>query len=194
MGVSHVSAVPSLSVHGSLFECGSCKFRLQRDVPHSYLCVKAALAGLAWFSLVFKLIHRQSYYPGAKVDFFYQAIQKLVKKKHSWMICLCQSLKFPIGTGTCLKILLYEVKGCMGAANRGSLWLFVPVSHQSASVKASTAGVLTSTLWVLPPPSAWLFYSPLFVYMLNTLLISSVSWCVHSKRMLNCFCLNVSGQ
>lgn len=59
----------------------------------------------------------------------------------------------------CLKIPLPEVKGCMGAVTSSNLWLFVPVSHQSATVKASTAGVFTSsTLQILPPPpSAWLF-------------------------------------
>lgn len=35
-------------------------------------------------------------------------------------------------------------------------------------------------------------YSLLIVYMLNTLLISSIALCVLSQRKLNCLCLNVS--
>lgn len=48
MGVSHPSVVFLLSGCTSLFICRSCKFRLQCEVPHSYLCVKASLAGVDW--------------------------------------------------------------------------------------------------------------------------------------------------
>lgn len=51
MGVSHFSVVFLLSGYTSLFICGSCKLRLQREVPHSYLCVKAPLAALGWYFL-----------------------------------------------------------------------------------------------------------------------------------------------
>lgn len=46
MGVSHLSVVFLQSGCTTLFICNSCKFRLQCEVPHSYLCVKAPLAGL----------------------------------------------------------------------------------------------------------------------------------------------------
>lgn len=55
MGVSHFCVVLLPSGYSSLFICGSCKFRLQCQVPHSYLCVKASLAGLAWYSQVFQV-------------------------------------------------------------------------------------------------------------------------------------------
>lgn len=105
-----------------------------------------------------------------------------MRKTHSRAICLwqirnkCMSscLNSQTGTGTCLKILLSQLNGCMGAVTSGNLWLFVPVSHQSASVKANSAGDLTSTLQIHPPPpSTGFFYSPLFVYMLNTRLNSN---------------------
>lgn len=41
-GVSHLSVVLLLSGRCSLFICGSCKSRLQREVLHSYLCVKSS--------------------------------------------------------------------------------------------------------------------------------------------------------
>lgn len=55
-----------------------------------------------------------------------------------------------------MEILLSELKSCVGAVIIGFLCL--PL-HQSASVKSSTAGVLTSTLQSLPPG---FFYSALF--------------------------------
>lgn len=52
---SHYLATPAL------FICGSCDFRLQCELLHSYLCVKAPLAGLAFQAC--ELISWQSHRP-----------------------------------------------------------------------------------------------------------------------------------
>ncbi len=174
------------------------QLQVQVAVLLSYLHVKAPLTGLpvnVFSSQVNQLtiLSPLTFIPTSE---FHQA----VKKRPSRMICsrqiknkcISSVLILKVGTGTCLEILLSEVKGCMGAVTSSSLWLFVPVSHQSASVKASSAGGFTPFLQILPPPSAWLFYSPLIVYMLNTLLVSSRATCTEWEDaklpLLECKC------
>lgn len=83
------------------------------------------------------------------------------------------NLNYQIGTGTCLEILLFELESCMGAVIIGFLCL---PPHQSASVKSSTAGVLTSTLQSLPPGSFFIQLS-LFGCSIHSL---SPQWaCMH---------------
>lgn len=96
------------------------------------------------------------------------------------------NLNYQNDTGTCMEILSSVLKSCVGAVIIG---FFVSSSDQSASVKSSTAGVLTSTLQSLPPG---FFYSALFVCVLNTLLISSMALYAQSWITLNYPCLNVS--
>lgn len=91
---------------------------------------------------------------------------------------------------------LFENPLIWGERLHGSsnLWLFVPVSHQSASVKASTAGVLTSTLRILPPPpSAWLFlFAPLCLYAQYTPYLLNSPLCTELEDaklpLLECKC------
>lgn len=171
----------SLSDYRSLFICSSCKSRLQCEVPHSYLCVKAPLAGLPWYSPAFKLvINWQSHHPRCL-----RLIRNCAKRFNTCGnetrqddLCVTNQkrmyilrLNSRIRAGTCWKILLSEVKGCMGVVTSSNLWLFVPASHQSATVKASSAGALTSsTLRILPPPPplAWLFFSQYTPYLFNS--------------------------
>lgn len=138
----------------SLFVCSSCMFRLL--CHFLYLCVKTPLTGLAWCSLVFK-VKPLSILPSLafinNLSFIEQLnIKKMLKRNTAGSFIREKSKTnfFPMSLlsywhRNLLKILLSMLKGRMGAVISSSLWLFVLVSHQSASVKASTAGVLTST-------------------------------------------------
>lgn len=198
----------SLSDYRSLFICGSCKFRLQCEEPHSYLCVKAPLAGLPWYSPVFKLVvNWQSHHPRClrlvrNCPFKQFNTCENETRQDDWCVTNQKRMYFlrlnsQICAGTCLKIFLSEVKGCMGVVTSSNLWLFVPASHQSATVKASTAGALTSsTLRILPPPpppSAWLFlFAPLCLYAQYTPYLFSSPVCTELEdaklSLLECRC------